>query len=50
LLGLGCPKQSFAKIATPFYDFVGAFASASILAGLAIVTLILKSALEWKKN
>lgn len=32
------------------YDFVGAFASASILAGLAIVTLILKSALEWKKK
>lgn len=30
------------------YDFVGAFASASILAGLAVVTLILKSALEWK--
>lgn len=30
------------------YDFVGAFASASILAGLAIVTLILKSVLEWK--
>jgi sulfate/thiosulfate transport system permease protein len=31
------------------YDFVGAFASASILAGLAIVTLILKSALEWRQ-
>jgi sulfate transport system permease protein len=31
------------------YNFVGAFASASILAGLAIVTLILKSILEWKK-
>jgi sulfate transport system permease protein len=31
------------------YDFVGAFASASILAGLAIVTLILKSALEWQQ-
>jgi sulfate transport system permease protein len=30
------------------YNFVGAFASASILAGLAIVTLILKSILEWK--
>jgi sulfate transport system permease protein len=30
------------------YDFVGSFASASILAGLAVVTLILKSALEWK--
>jgi len=30
------------------YDFVGAFAGASILAGLAIVTLILKSVLEWK--
>ena len=32
------------------YDFVGAFASASILAGLAIVTLILKSVLEWKQQ
>lgn len=32
------------------YDFVGAFASASILAGLAIVTLILKSALEWRQG
>jgi len=32
------------------YDFVGAFASASILAGLAIVTLILKSILEWKQS
>ncbi|WP_020563920.1 sulfate ABC transporter permease subunit CysW [Methylosarcina fibrata] len=32
------------------YDFVGSFASASILAGLAIVTLILKSILEWKKR
>ncbi|MCL7422925.1 MAG: sulfate ABC transporter permease subunit CysW [Methylobacter sp.] len=31
------------------YDFVGAFASASILAGLAIVTLVLKSALEWRQ-
>jgi sulfate transport system permease protein len=32
------------------YDFVGAFASASILAGLAIVTLILKSLLEWRQE
>lgn len=32
------------------YDFVGAFASASILAGLAIVTLILKTFLEWKQS
>lgn len=32
------------------YDFVGAFASASILAGLAIVTLILKSVLEWRQG
>ncbi len=32
------------------YDFVAAFASASILAGLAIVTLILKSLLEWKQG
>jgi sulfate transport system permease protein len=31
------------------YDFVGAFASASLLAGLAIVTLVLKSALEWRQ-
>ncbi|QWF70208.1 sulfate ABC transporter permease subunit CysW [Methylomonas paludis] len=32
------------------YDAVGAFASASILAGLAIVTLVLKSFLEWKQS
>ena len=32
------------------YDSVGAFASASILAGLAVVTLILKSFLEWKQS
>jgi len=32
------------------YDFVGAFASASILAGLAIVTLVLKSILEWRQG
>lgn len=32
------------------YDVVGAFASASILAGLAIVTLVLKSFLEWKQS
>ncbi|MDP2902222.1 MAG: sulfate ABC transporter permease subunit CysW [Methylovulum sp.] len=32
------------------YDFVGAFAGASILAGLAIVTLVLKSALEWRQG
>lgn len=32
------------------YDAIGAFASASILAGLAIVTLILKSFLEWKQS
>lgn len=32
------------------YDSVAAFASASILAGLAIVTLILKSFLEWKQG
>ena len=31
------------------YDVVGAFASASILAGLAIVTLVLKTILEWKQ-
>ena len=32
------------------YDFVGAFASASLLAGLAIVTLVLKSLLEWRQG
>ena len=32
------------------YDVIGAFASASILAGLAIVTLILKTVLEWKQT
>ena len=32
------------------YDSVGAFASASILAGLAIITLVLKSILEWKQS
>lgn len=32
------------------YDVIGAFASASILAGLAIVTLILKTFLEWKQT
>lgn len=32
------------------YDVVGAFAGASILAGLAIVTLILKTFLEWKQS
>ncbi|MDD5577949.1 MAG: sulfate ABC transporter permease subunit CysW [Methylobacter sp.] len=31
------------------YDIIGAFAGASILAALAIVTLILKTALEWKQ-
>jgi len=30
------------------YQYVGAFAVASILALLAIVTLVLKSALEWR--
>ena len=30
------------------YDFVGAFAAASVLAGLALITLILKTALEWR--
>jgi sulfate transport system permease protein len=29
------------------YDFVGAFTSASILALLALVTLTLKTAVEW---
>ncbi len=31
------------------YNIVGAFAGASILAGLAVVTLVLKTVLEWKK-
>jgi sulfate transport system permease protein len=30
------------------YQYVGAFAVASILALLAIITLVLKSALEWR--
>jgi sulfate transport system permease protein len=30
------------------YDFVGAFAVASLLAGLALVTLIAKTVLEWR--
>ena len=30
------------------YDFVGAFAAASLLASLGLVTLILKAALEWR--
>jgi sulfate/thiosulfate transport system permease protein len=30
------------------YDFVGAFAVATILAGLALATLVIKSALEWR--
>lgn len=32
------------------YDFVGAFAMASILAGLALVTLTAKSFLEWRSG
>ncbi|MFA5984632.1 MAG: sulfate ABC transporter permease subunit CysW [Methylococcaceae bacterium] len=31
------------------YDFVSAFASASVLAGLALITLILKTYLEWRQ-
>jgi sulfate transport system permease protein len=30
------------------YNYVGAFAMASLLAGLALVTLTLKTALEWR--
>ena len=30
------------------YDFVGAFAAASVLASLGLVTLVLKTALEWR--
>lgn len=32
------------------YDFVGAFASASLLAGLAVFTLIFKTVLEWRQR
>ena len=32
------------------YDFVGAFAAASLLASLGLVTLVLKSALEWRHS
>lgn len=32
------------------YDFVGSFASASLLAGLAMVTLVVKTFLEWKQK
>ena len=32
------------------YDSVGAFAAASILAGLGIITLVLKSVLEWRHS
>ncbi len=32
------------------YDFVGAFASASLLAALAIVTLVFKTVLEWQQK
>ena len=32
------------------YDFVGAFASASVLASLAVLTLIVKTILEWKQQ
>jgi len=30
------------------YDFVGAFAAASLLASLGLVTLVAKSILEWR--
>ncbi|ODT86772.1 MAG: sulfate ABC transporter permease subunit CysW [Phenylobacterium sp. SCN 70-31] len=32
------------------YEFVGAFAAASVLAGLGLVTLVLKSFLEWRHS
>ena len=32
------------------YDFVGAFASASVLAALAVLTLVFKTLLEWKQS
>ncbi|MDD5276212.1 MAG: sulfate ABC transporter permease subunit CysW [Methylovulum sp.] len=31
------------------YDFVGSFAGASLLAGLAVVTLVIKTFLEWRQ-
>ncbi len=31
------------------YDFIGSFAGASLLAGLAVVTLIVKTFLEWRQ-
>jgi len=36
------------EIAYDQYDTIGAFAAASILAGLALVTLIMKTVLEWR--
>jgi sulfate transport system permease protein len=30
------------------YNFVGAFAAASVLAGLAVLTLVIKALLEWR--
>ena len=30
------------------YDYIGAFSMASVLAGLALITLVAKSALEWR--
>jgi sulfate transport system permease protein len=32
------------------YEFVGAFAAASVLAGLGLVTLVLKTVLEWRHS
>ena len=32
------------------YDFVGAFAAASLLASLGLVTLVLKTGLEWRHS
>ena len=32
------------------YEFVGAFAAASILAGLGLVTLVIKTVLEWRHS
>jgi len=36
------------EIAYNQYDTIGAFAAASVLAGLALVTLVLKTLLEWR--
>ena len=46
--GLTNPMPLHVEILYNEYDFVGAFAVASLLAGLALVTLLVKSLLEWR--